>query len=331
MVYLLLNAHDVDWYDLYPPRLEAALAGAAVAQAKLAYHDNVYMYGYATMANTEDLDYAAISHKGKLRGEIANRVLAAHQSGEVKAHIGQTADMYGPGALNSAFNSTLGQRHFYPALAGNTVNILGDIDIPHTYAYTEDVAAGLIALAEQDAALGEVWHLLAAPTLSHHQLMTIVFDEAGQPLKVRGSKISGYFVRVIGLFQPDVREVAEMLYQFEKPLVVDHDKFERVFFYLLSIPAVIVSIVMLKTGKPYSFWLAGFIFLVWAVFGLVIEYGFGIQWRNPIVWPVFVPYVVLYLGTIMFYWFPLVILSRPLWYIYAVLLAVTTYLNVTTH
>jgi hypothetical protein len=102
-------------------------------------------------------------------------------------------------------------------------------------------------------------------------------------------------------------------------------------FYLLCIPAVIVSVIMLRAGKEWSFWLGGFLFLLWAVFGLIVEYGFKIQWRNPIIWPIFIPYVILYLGTIMFYWFPLGMLSRPLWFIYAVLFALGTYLNISSH
>lgn len=103
-------------------------------------------------------------------------------------------------------------------------------------------------------------------------------------------------------------------------------------FYLLCIPAVIVSVLMLRAGKDWSFWIGGFIFLVWAIFGLFVEYGLGLhQWRNPIIWSVLVPYVVLYLGTIMFYWFPVGILSRPLWYIYGVLFALGTYFNITSH
>lgn len=102
-------------------------------------------------------------------------------------------------------------------------------------------------------------------------------------------------------------------------------------FYLLSIPALIVSIIMLRGGKEWSFWIGGFIFLLWAIFGLIVEYGLKIQWRSPIVWPILIPYVVLYLGTIMFYWFPLGIISRPLWYIYAVLFGLSTYLNITSH
>lgn len=102
-------------------------------------------------------------------------------------------------------------------------------------------------------------------------------------------------------------------------------------FYLLSIPALIVSIIMLRGGKEWSFWIGGFIFLLWAIFGLIVEYGLKIQWRSPIVWPILIPYVVLYLGTIMFYWFPLGIISRPLWYVYAVLFGLSTYLNITSH
>jgi hypothetical protein len=101
--------------------------------------------------------------------------------------------------------------------------------------------------------------------------------------------------------------------------------------YLLSIPAVIISIIMLRSGKEWSFWIGGFIFLLWAIFGYVVEYQFDIKWRNPIVWSILVPYMVLYLGTIMFYWFPLGILSRLFWYIYAVFFALGTYLNVTSH
>ena len=229
VIFLCLNAHYVDWYELYPPRLEAAIETAAATGAKLVYHDNVYMYGPVDGPLTEDLPYTADTRKGKLRGDMATAVLQAAQSGKTRAVIGRSADMYGPGALNSSFNSTLGQRHFYPLLAGKPVSVLGDINLPHTYAYVDDVARGLITLAENDDALGQAWHIPAAPTLSQREVMTIAFEEAGLPPKIRGSKISGYFVSVIGRFQPDVGEVSEMLYQFEKPLVVSHQKFERAF------------------------------------------------------------------------------------------------------
>ena len=229
VIYLCLNAHYVDWYELFPPRLEAAIDIAASTGAKLVYHDNVYMYGPQKQPLTENLPYDAETRKGKLRAEMARTFTDAMQSGRIRGAIGRSADMYGPGALNSSFNSTLGERHFYPLLAGKAVSILGDIDQPHTYAFVDDVAGGLASLGEHERALGEAWHLPAAPTLSHRDLMTIAFEEAGLPPKIRGSKASAFFVRGIGLFQKDVGEVSELLYQFESPMIVSHNRYQQAF------------------------------------------------------------------------------------------------------
>jgi hypothetical protein len=101
--------------------------------------------------------------------------------------------------------------------------------------------------------------------------------------------------------------------------------------YALSVPAAVVSVLLMLGGKTWSLWLGGFVYIVWAIYGYAVEYVKGIQWRNPIRWPVFGPYVFLYLATVMFYWWPLGLISRPLWYVYAALFIVSTTLNVTSH
>ena len=101
--------------------------------------------------------------------------------------------------------------------------------------------------------------------------------------------------------------------------------------YALSVPAVAVSVLFLLDGKPWALWLGGFIYLIWATLGYTAEYVKGIQWRNPIRWSFFAPYVFMYLATVMFYWWPLGLVSRPLWFVYAVLFAVSTILNITSH
>jgi hypothetical protein len=101
--------------------------------------------------------------------------------------------------------------------------------------------------------------------------------------------------------------------------------------YAVSIPAVIVSLLLLFADKPWSLWASGLIYLVWGIFGYVVEYVRKIQWRNPVYWPIFGPYVFLYLATVMFYWWPLGLISRPLWFVYAVFFVISTTLNVTSH
>ena len=101
--------------------------------------------------------------------------------------------------------------------------------------------------------------------------------------------------------------------------------------YALSVPAAAVSILILSGGKSWSFWLGGFLYLLWAIFGYTVEYVKKIEWRSSVFWPILVPYVVLYLATVMFYWWPLALIYKPLWYIYAVLFVISTILNVTSH
>lgn len=101
--------------------------------------------------------------------------------------------------------------------------------------------------------------------------------------------------------------------------------------YAFSIPAALLSILLLINGKAWYLWIGGCIYLIWGFYGYWIEYVKGIQWRNPPRLPIFIPYVFLYLATIMFYWWPLGLISPTLWYAYAVLFIISTTLNVISH
>ena len=101
--------------------------------------------------------------------------------------------------------------------------------------------------------------------------------------------------------------------------------------YALRFPALVISLILLLNGKSWSFWLGGFLFLIFAGYGYWVDYIKGINWRNPLRKDIMVPYVTLYLGTIMFYWWPLALLYRPLWFVFAVLFVIGTVLNVTSH
>jgi hypothetical protein len=101
--------------------------------------------------------------------------------------------------------------------------------------------------------------------------------------------------------------------------------------YALSIPAVLASCYLLRRGMQWSFWIGGFLYLAWAAFGYAVEYRMKIQWRSPMYVPIFVPYISLYLAMIMFYWWPLAVIHKQLWYWYAVLFVVSTILNLASH
>ena len=101
--------------------------------------------------------------------------------------------------------------------------------------------------------------------------------------------------------------------------------------YALCIPAAVISVILLHGGKSWSFWLGGFLFLLYAAFGYWVDYVAKIQWRNPLRLSIMFPYVFLYLATVMFYWWPLALLRRPLWFAFAILFVIGTILNITSH
>jgi hypothetical protein len=103
------------------------------------------------------------------------------------------------------------------------------------------------------------------------------------------------------------------------------------FVYTLAIPAVALSVVLIRDAKPWYLPAAGFLFALWAVFGTIVDILHPIEWRSPILWSIFVPYVVTYTGSQMFYWWPLLRLHRPSWFVFAGLYAVSTLLNVSSH
>lgn len=101
--------------------------------------------------------------------------------------------------------------------------------------------------------------------------------------------------------------------------------------YALAIPAAAISIVLLRGGKSWAFWLGGFLFVAYAAFGYWVDYMARIEFRDPLRWSVAAPYVALYLATVMFYWWPLARLDRALWGAYTVLFVIAMVLNVRSH
>ena len=57
--------------------------------------------------------------------------------------------------------------------------------------------------------------------------MEAVFERAGAEARLRA--LPTWLVPLIGLFNRPVRELREMLYEFEEPFILDHSRFEKVF------------------------------------------------------------------------------------------------------
>ena len=224
VVYQCTNPPYTEWVERFPALQAGVLAGAAAAGATLVAMENLYMYGATGgKALVEALPYAATTRKGKVRAAMAEALLNAHQQGQARVVIARAADFFGPRVKVSA----MGERVFPAALAGKSVQVLGNPDLPHTYSYMPDIGKSLVRLGAAEQALGQVWHIPSATTVTTRQFLQLIGAAMGQPVRVQ--TVPKVLLQVLGLFKTDLREVLEMIYQFEEPFVVDGSKFTRTF------------------------------------------------------------------------------------------------------
>jgi nucleoside-diphosphate-sugar epimerase len=223
VVYHTASAPYDRWPEMLPPIMSGIVAGAAAAGAMIVYADNLYAYGRVDGRLTEDLPNRAHGPNGRVRAALAEGLLDAHRSGRVQAAIGRASDYYGPRGLES----TAGERLFEPALRGKPAQLLGDPDQPHTLTYLPDFARGLVELGLRDEAVGDVWHVPSAETLTMREFASLVFAAAGHPMRLQ--VVPPLLLRVLAVVSGTMRAVREQQYQREAPWVVDHSKFAAAF------------------------------------------------------------------------------------------------------
>ncbi|MBI5650145.1 MAG: NAD-dependent epimerase/dehydratase family protein [Chloroflexi bacterium] len=221
VVYNATNVPYPEWLEKFPPILDGVIEGAASANAKLIMVDNLYMYGNVAVPLTEDLPHRADTRKGELRGRMADTLMRAHTAGKVRVVIARGSDYYGPGVANALASVEL----FRAIRAGKQAMWAGNLDAPHTLTFVNDFARGVAILGSRDDLLGQVWHIPAAAPLTARQFLQLAFEIAGKPAKI--GCYSRTMMTLVGIFSPMVREATEMLYQFEKPFVMDTHKFAR--------------------------------------------------------------------------------------------------------
>ena len=225
VIYQCLNAPYTQWPERFPPLQRGVLAAAEHTGALLVVLENLYGYGpTGGKPMTEDLPLAATTVKGRTRAAMTAELLAAAEAGRVRIAIGRASDFFGAGVTQG---SALGERVFGNALAGRRADFIGNPDLPHTYSYVPDIAAGLATLGTDARAAGQVWHLPGPPTVTTRALLDLVADQVGHPVGVRS--VPKLAVRALGLASPMMRGLAEMSYQFDQPFILDTSKYQSAF------------------------------------------------------------------------------------------------------
>jgi len=214
------------WKVTWPLIMKNVIHACKEHYAKLVFFDNIYMYDGSNLDPiTEDLPINPPSKKGKIRAEIAQMILDAAGKGEIDALIARAADFYGPSIKGT---SVLTEVAFNPLSQGKKANWLGNPNCKHSFTYTPDAGKATALLGNTQDAYGEVWHL---PTTGNpptgKEWIEIIAKELGAEPKFQ---VAGKFIAgAMGLFVPEMRELVEMIYQYNRDYVFNSDKFKKRF------------------------------------------------------------------------------------------------------
>ena len=216
-MYNCANPTYSTWATAWPPIQAALIAAAEATDARLVTMGNLYAYGRdaSPMSATDPLDPP--SRKGAIRASMWAHAMEAHQAGRIRTTEVRASDFFGPGVGQSAH---LGDRFVPRLMAGKSVSIVGRPDQPHSWTYIDDVCDTLTAVGNDDRSLGRAWHVPTVTPATATEMANAICD-AAEVDRQRVKQIPSLALRLAGLFSADIREIREMLYQFDRPFVIE--------------------------------------------------------------------------------------------------------------
>ena len=205
------------WERVWPPLAASILRAAEASGAVLATMANLYGYGPVDGPIRRDTLLRPSDHKGVLRARMWEDALAAHDAGRVRVTEARASDYLGPTA--PASNGLL-PMYAAATLAGRPATVFGDPDAPHSWTAVDDIAATLEVLGRDERAWGSAWLVPSNPPASVREVLRALGQRAGTG-ELRLRRMPRWVLAAGGTVVPIMREVTGVLYQFERPFVVD--------------------------------------------------------------------------------------------------------------
>ena len=211
-------------FQLHPAMIRTTIEAAATMQvARLVLVSNVYTYGVPRTSHVaETHPREPQTRKGQFRKEQEDAVLDAHRNGRLRGMVVRLPDFYGPHADLSLANPI-----FRAALDGKTANWLGPLNAPHEFVFVPDTGPVIADLADCDPCYGEAFNFAGPGQINAMDFITRVYRAAGRSPKYRS--VGRGMLKVMGWFNPLYKELLEMMYLTETPVLLDDAKLQAVF------------------------------------------------------------------------------------------------------
>ena len=217
IIFQSANIPYSEWKEKLPLLMGNIVSVAEHQSAKLAIVDNIYAYG---RSKREKVGETYIKNPHTKKGKIRLQVDTMIKESGVPAIIAHFPDFYGPNAENTILHYTL-QNIVKDKKAG----FVGDQRIAREFIFTPDGAKALVQLALREDAYGQNWNIPGYGVIAGEDLVKTIREITHYSKGV--STITKGMIQFLGLFSANMREVVEMFYLNEEPVVLDGEKYER--------------------------------------------------------------------------------------------------------
>ena len=214
------------WQANWPTAMRHVVDASVQHGLRVVFVDNLYMYGPQSVPLREDMPLTHHAGKPAVRAEITRIWQQAVQTLELRMTALRAPDFFGPNVLLSQ----LGEVVFGNLAKGRTAQFLVPIDEQHDFAYVPDIARAVeLLLQAPDADFGQIWHMPCAPTTTTRSLVETGANHLGVPPKA--FVFPFWSLHLLGIFIPFVKELWEMRFQWDRPYLVNADKFRQRFSF----------------------------------------------------------------------------------------------------
>ncbi|WP_342048134.1 SDR family NAD(P)-dependent oxidoreductase [Bacillus sp. OTU530] len=218
VIFQAANIPYADWEGKLAAFMTNIVHAAKEQSAKLAIVDNIYAYGRSP---GKKVDEAAPKQPHTKKGKLRLQVETIVKESSVPALIAHFPDFYGPNAESTILNYTL-----QSIVQNKKASFVGNQKIAREFIFTPDGAKAIVNLALREEAYGQNWNIPGAGIITGEEIVQTLRGITKYDKRV--STITKGMIQFLGLFNANMREVVEMLYLTEEPVVLSGEKYERI-------------------------------------------------------------------------------------------------------
>ncbi len=190
------------------------------------YPSNVWVYGRPqSIPITEDHPKRPCSKLGEVKLRIDETCMDYFHKHQLPVTILHLPDFYGPYVLNSWM-----QGNYEAASHGKPMNMMGNIHKPHEFIYIDEAAKAMSSVFNEENAIGQYYNVPGYGSITLHDFSTYLYEAAGTSGSLRTAP--PWLLRVMGLFNKELRAYLEMQYLFEEEILLDGSKIKEAVGYV---------------------------------------------------------------------------------------------------